>query len=377
MTTTRAERREHGQVLVIFAIALIGLLAVTGLVIDGGNAFTQQRMAQNSVDSAAEAGAVILAQYYAGATAPATGYTGTCPTSTSDAWDSAVCQAVYGAGTQNNVVINSAYYTSADGSTNLGTVGQGSVPSGAQGVRTQGSKQFGTYLIGVVGLNSLTAGGGATAVVGKISTFCPPDTICGMIPVAVPVQASTCYGNHTLEVGSSDWPITTDFVPANESIVPLCQNGPGSVGWLQWPCETSNGTPGLYDEITASCLQNINLPEWVYTTTGNTNNSSIEGALNAFDGKVVLVPMFDALRNNGSNLQYHITQLHAFLIDHVYTAGNNHPECNQLPGSPFVGGNGANGCLKGWWTNVILTGSVSLGNITVGTDEPLGVQLIK
>jgi Flp pilus assembly protein TadG len=377
MTTSRAERRDHGQVLVIFAVALVALLAVTGLVIDGGNAFSQQRMAQNSIDSGAEAGAVVLAQYYAGATAPSTGYSGTCPTSTSDAWDSAVCQAVYGAGSNNGVVINSAYYTSADGSTNLGTVGQGSVPSGAQGVRTQGSKQFGTYLIGVVGFNTLTAGGGATAVVGKISSFCPPASVCGMLPVAIPVQTSTCYGNHTLEVGSSDWPITSDFVASTESIVPMCQNGPGSVGWLHWPCETSNGQPGILDEIVTPCVQNINLPEWVDTATGNTNNPSIEDALNAYDGKVVLIPQFDAVQGNGNNLQYHITQLHAFLLDTAYTNGNNHPACNSAPGSPFIGGNGANGCLKGWWTDVILTGAVSLGNITVGTDQPLGVQLIK
>jgi Flp pilus assembly protein TadG len=378
MTTSRgSERRQHGQVLVVFAVAVVALLAMTGLVVDGGNAFSQQRITQNSVDAAAEAGSVVLVQYYAGATAPSTGYSGTCPTSTTDPWDLAVCQSVYGAGATNGVTINSAYYTNSDGSTNLGTVGQGSVPNGAQGVRTQGERQFSTYLIGVVGINSLTAGGGATAVVGKVSTFCPPDTICGMLPVTVPVLTSSCYGNHTLQVGDSEWPVTSDFVAANEAIVPLCQNGPGSVGWLQWPCETQNGSPGLLDEINDPCVQNITLPIWVDTYTGNTNSPNIESALNAYDGKTVLIPQFDAVRGTGSTLQYHITQLHAFRIDVVYTNGNNHPECNSAPGSPYIGGNGANGCFKGWWTEMILTGTIDLGDLTVGTDQPLGVQLIK
>ena len=36
-------RRESGQVLVIFALALIAIVAMTGLVIDGGGTFVQRR----------------------------------------------------------------------------------------------------------------------------------------------------------------------------------------------------------------------------------------------------------------------------------------------------------------------------------------------
>ena len=83
------------------------------------------------------------------------------------------------------------------------------------------------------------------------------------------------------------------------------------------------------------------------------------------------------LRGNGSGLQYHVVQLFGFILDHAYIQGNNHPECNSLPGQPFVDGNGDNGCLKGWWTKPILSGEIHLGVVPPGNDAPLGVQLIQ
>jgi Flp pilus assembly protein TadG len=50
-------RREDGQMLVIFAICLVAIIGMTGLVIDGGMTFVQQREQQNVADAAALAGA--------------------------------------------------------------------------------------------------------------------------------------------------------------------------------------------------------------------------------------------------------------------------------------------------------------------------------
>ena len=49
--------REDGQMLVIFAICLVAIIGMTGLVIDGGLTFVQQREQQNVADTAAMAGA--------------------------------------------------------------------------------------------------------------------------------------------------------------------------------------------------------------------------------------------------------------------------------------------------------------------------------
>lgn len=54
-TTTRDPQR--GQVLAIFAIALVAIIAMTGLVLDGGSTFVQRRDQQNVADAVAMAAA--------------------------------------------------------------------------------------------------------------------------------------------------------------------------------------------------------------------------------------------------------------------------------------------------------------------------------
>lgn len=55
MTSDRA--RERGQMLALFAICLIAIIGITGLVIDGGLTMVQKRDQQNVADAAAMAGA--------------------------------------------------------------------------------------------------------------------------------------------------------------------------------------------------------------------------------------------------------------------------------------------------------------------------------
>lgn len=50
-------RDERGQIIVIFALALVALVAMVGLVLDSGSAFAQRRSEQNAVDLAALAAA--------------------------------------------------------------------------------------------------------------------------------------------------------------------------------------------------------------------------------------------------------------------------------------------------------------------------------
>lgn len=61
MTAVRALRHEErGQVIVLVAVMLVGLVAVVGLVSDGGLVFAQRRDLQNVADGAALAGAMQL-----------------------------------------------------------------------------------------------------------------------------------------------------------------------------------------------------------------------------------------------------------------------------------------------------------------------------
>lgn len=53
--------KESGQVLVMVAVFLVGLLALSALVLDGGDIYLQRRRMQNAADAGAMAGARILA----------------------------------------------------------------------------------------------------------------------------------------------------------------------------------------------------------------------------------------------------------------------------------------------------------------------------
>jgi Flp pilus assembly protein TadG len=408
-TTKSSTGRQSGQVLVIFAGGLIALIAGVAFVVDGGNALAQQRGTQNGTDAVAEAGTVVIAQYLMGGSS-STGATGVCPTNPPNAWDLEVCKAIYGAATNNNVVISTAQYTDYKGDL-LGAVGSG-FPTGAQGVRAIAARQFGTYFARAIGISSFTATTQATAVTGTITTLCAPGTPCGLFPITVPFEVSTCDNTGKLTPGSGPWPYLgdADTTPANEAIVPLCKDqnddigggSAGSVGWLDYSTAigaTTNGacSNSFKGAVLSPCITGLPFQTWVQTFAGGVGKGGggIEDDLNTFHGDTVQIPLFDGtckVRPSGTakadcppgqigvgvNTWYHIPAFASFKLDFFYISGSSRKQCDQLPGSPFVSGNGANGCFKGWWVVALPgPGAIDLGNITPSTTNQLGVQLIK
>src|SRR5689334_16251935 len=67
MNCHRRRHRREGQVLPIAAIGIAVMLVMCALVIDGGNAFAQERGTQNAADSASLAGSATILANYAGA----------------------------------------------------------------------------------------------------------------------------------------------------------------------------------------------------------------------------------------------------------------------------------------------------------------------
>ena len=377
-TPDHRTRREGGQVLVIVVAAMVSLLGMTGLIVDGGNAWSQQRLTQNATDAASEAGAVVLAQNMGGS--PKT--------------DADVQAAVAASVTTNGITLQNAYYTDYQGNllTSAGTVttvpataavvGGGTIPPNTQGVQANGQKSFRTYLTGIVGINSLGVGASATTVAGGLTGI----GAGAVLPVTFPVLVSTCDNTNSLSPGDATWPIVArDTANAsNESIVPLCSNGPGAVGWLDFGCGN------LDYQISNPCNVSFDIPTWIQTTPGNPNN--VESEMNRYSGQIITLPLFDGTCKTsppgtalgdcttgegvGNNTYYHIPYFVGFLLDHAYIQGNNHPQCNQAPGQPPVNGNGSTGCLKGWFVKLVLQGPVGQGpgsNIAGG----IGVQLIK
>lgn len=382
-------RAESGQVLVIVGVGLLAMVAMVGLVIDVGHGWGQQRDSQNASDAASEAGAGVIAQnlpFQAAGEAP--------PNQNSD-----VAAAVTNAISKNNVQIVEAWYTDFDGDRVGGAplIGPGALaaaslpPSDADGVEVTSYKVFETFLAGIFGMDQWTTQTRATAVAGY------PDSIAqGVLPVAFPLTITTCTGSN----GVLEDPLGQQWRPDQDYLVPLCQQDPGNVGWLDWDppstpqqpgsC-TGSGNPELECSILEMDNPTIRTPDWYQiASTGNINTGYIEDALNTYadepDDEIVIIPIFDATCDrdpggtgagdcttgpgNGTNQQwYHLAGWAGFDIEWV-----------DLGGGPSVcgSGNGGTGCFKGQFRYF---GGLPSGELqeATGNESPLqavGVLLI-
>ena len=393
-------RSQGGQALVVMTIAILAMIGGLGLIIDGGNAWAQQRFTQGGNDSAAEAGAVVLASMYSGQTAPVTG------------WDGAAAAAVANSASKNAVASTTSYYvdicgtylrpdgTKAAGTADAAVVGAGILPTNnhtnpdcpggivgpVAGVQVNASKTFGTFVSRTIGMSQMTVSTNATAVTGLLQGCgSAAGATCFVLPVTAPVTVVTCDSNGNATGTGVAWPTNT------RTIVPLCKNNPGNVGWLDWT-PPAGGTSELINSILQPNNPAMTMPSWQYVTaTGNVNSAGVEDALNAYAGRIVLFPNFDLtcaadpdrsqvgvapsygcsdIGGSGSNQWYRIPQLAAFELERAYVNGNNRGVCDT--------GNGATSCLVGKFVNFVTTGTVGPG-IGGGTTDGavLGVQLIK
>jgi len=125
MKTNKRKQQEKGQIIVILAISLVALLALTALAIDGGQVYNQRRTDQSTADSAALAGAGAAAQALKNSTP----------------W-SFYCGSALGASAS-----TAAAYAAADSATDDGVELQINDFSTGNGVQvTCGSDDFATYL---------------------------------------------------------------------------------------------------------------------------------------------------------------------------------------------------------------------------------------
>lgn len=192
-------RPAAGQALVIMVLGMVAMLAMTALVVDGGNAFVQQRSTQNGADAAAEAGAVVLAENLAGG-----GHS-----------DQQVLAAITASAGKNAITLSSALYTNVNGNSlgvTVGALGAAVPPSNYAGVRTFAARTFGTYVGGIVGINQLSASAQATAVAGP-SASCTLSQGCTILPLTFPVSPTVCSGtNNQIVVGTPPTRSSTSMI---------------------------------------------------------------------------------------------------------------------------------------------------------------------
>jgi Flp pilus assembly protein TadG len=375
-------------VIPITALAMIAIIGLVALVLEGGNAYAQQRETQNAADAAANAGAAVLAQHF-GNTALT---------------DADVDNAVTASATANNLVAWTAYYTNVTGqymdSTGAAPVAKGAaavvgdntLPPGAQGVAVDGSRTFGAFVARVIGFTNFTSSATATAVAGALSGG-------KFLPVVFPINIVDCDGNGSLgttEV-SGGWtrsqpPATPGARPNGpEYIVPLCKTGTGNFQILDFD-------PSLKcdEEIQQGIQVSLTVPGYVDSDQGNDCAKKIVDAVNALHGKVVNVPICDNGANaqtpvgncdtkGGGNAKYHIVKIASFWVDYMSESNNqNKPNsaCQAIPGSLFVlpgtdiNGNGSSSCLAGYFVRYVTAGTVG-SQAPDPNNDTIGIQLIK
>jgi hypothetical protein len=177
-------RSERGQSMIIIAAVFVGLLALSGLAIDGGNLFMQRRRAQNAADAATLAGTHLISLAIQ-----------TCATIDMPALDAKIARTINSYAEQNGIAdtngiagdeVNGnvvAYYVDKDG-TSLGQVGViGAMPLGTSGIRVEVQDQHETFFMPVVGIDTIPSSAQAMSMTGVVHEF-PPHV--GLIPVAVP-----------------------------------------------------------------------------------------------------------------------------------------------------------------------------------------------
>jgi hypothetical protein len=406
---------------------ILAAVALVALIVDGGNAYTQQRVTQTGSDAAAESGAVLLAGRLAGSSAPSGG------------WDATIADAIQATAAANNMTVQAAYYTDicgiplkANGSAALSgtvedlssalTVGNLShvLPGGSAttpdcpslqvgpvaGVLIIGQKVFPTFVARAINIKTFTVTTRATAVAGYLQGYCDASqgNACAILPVAIPVNSLACDGSNPPINSGHPWNFGTIYK------IPLCTNGPGNVGWLDWT-PPNGGTPEVVDSIITADNPAVDLPSWQYmTATGNPNKKDIEDALRTYNGQVVLIPQFDltcnpgsgqpdpdstnpaivtgpnygcpsgALGGSGQNQWYRMPSFAFFQmcapslagcggLEDAYTNGSNQAECDT--------GSGATSCIVGKFVDILGSGTVGAGVGSGTGSKAVGVQLIK
>lgn len=402
----RARRNEPGQVLVIVAVGMVALVAMVGLVVDGGYAWGKQRDTQNAADASAKAGAVKLAENLAGKD-PAN-------------LDADVLAAMADTAAANVVGMPDAYYTDITGNLlnaagapaadtgDAAQVGGGSIPPGAEGVRAVTDQTFDTFLARAIGFNQFTTTADATAVAGYLAS-CEASAGCGIMPVTVPVTVLACDGqNDPNPVQDIDGDKILWNAPSDPLTIPLCKVGPGNVGWLDWT-PTAGGTNELVDAIVTKSNPYLKWPGWFYvTSTGNVNSQAVEDAMNTYAGDPVLIPQFDLtcdaepsgpgvtdcpaghVGGHGAQQWYHLAGMSSFQLCSNDPA-KNMPECDiagpkNFTKGAYIGGNdqatcdtgnGATSCLAGKFIEVVYEGEVVAAPGVNAASSVVAIQLIE
>lgn len=177
-------KNERGQVLILVIFAIVGIIAVAGLALDGGRLHAQRRQVQNAADAAAMAGARAALQ------ARIDKQCRDSSTPLNDL-DDAVGQAILDFAQNNGLDYDTvgdiaAWYVDADGNAveqaGLRQLDQDELDQ-TTGISITLALTDTTTFMRLVGQNDMTAGGAASAMFGPVNQVGG-----GLLPIGMPVQ---------------------------------------------------------------------------------------------------------------------------------------------------------------------------------------------
>jgi hypothetical protein len=404
MRIRNSQRKQKGQTIMLVAGALVALIALVALAVDGGNAYNQRRIAQNSVDGATNAAIVKLYQMFDAHRNPTTGLVSPITPPENAQMLQLIKQTLAASGygnaatDPNHYGIDTvqasaggtleAYYLKSDG-TRYGSsqIGIGTAnfqdhdnPNGLTGIWIKTTATAPTYFARLIGQDKVQSDAHAG---GKLMTAVSLDhAVQGakIWPLALNVthippqgQQITIYqngsGNRT---GPGNW-YEIDF------------NGGGNSNFKQWIEEGFDPQFGLHQDYELHPFSNNraeagpnNDKNYLTKNTfplGNdgSGTSGTHGvwldskqgvSINASCAKVeqaatehwnVLIPIYDVTNNgNGAAMSYHVIGLAKFRIESVPNcAGQNIQITGTFGGWASTAGNG----------DPNLTNSITLGNV--------------
>ncbi len=384
-------------------------------ILDGGNAFAQQRVTQNGADAAASAGAVVLVQNLI-----SVGVGGSATKTDQD-----VLTDVNAKAASNGISpAPTSYYTDISGNRLPGPIVVGSLGGGALPPATAYGVEVGwienVQHVHGIDLQFGTRGNRLRAVHGEREGDGHRGTSQGDLPCG-----------RALRVPAGDVPDQSDPVRWIGEAGQLRRRQPLSIRERRGSQQRGDPT-ALQDGTRNASAGSISIhtprhatavarsssharsgrqeipacrrPIWIHTVTGNTNSVQVQDAINQFIGKTVQIPFYECTSDNvgqvgpapycpGSVIDpgtpgcaaWHQREQHV-LPDRgdreLRTRQRVHPGQqprmqSKRPGSPFVGGNGSTGCLKGWFVEALNYGTtVGLPSNTTPWSA-YGTQLIR
>jgi Putative Flp pilus-assembly TadE/G-like len=313
-------RRESGQIMVLFGLAVVGLVALVALVLDGGNIYVQRRTAQTSADAAAMAGthALELAPGSAATIAVATIAQGVCDFAQRNAF-----------GPQPQVL--GAYFVKTDGVTRTSSgsdivtgpsqcpaPGSSSgypyvtIPSDAAGVHVDVNIPFHTYLAGMLRIYNLAAQAPATAMVGNVGSFdggSSPFIVCGIN------TALRSGGTQSVLLMNAGVPVTPPQLDPNAIGKEYVVHGPNPHDISQ--CDAGSEFKGLADQSDNASVTTLPADMvWTNGTSAGPTRTLVDGANGCVppnnDNCVMILPIATGPGTSSDTL--HAVLWAAFLI---------------------------------------------------------------